>query len=57
MKKILIGCVVCNKLEVVSPPDLLSERMSEDPPFSHTGIDLPDHYSPRTMVNWTRPTF
>ena len=45
MKKILRGCVICNKLEgvsysSVSPPDLPNERTSEDPPFSHTGIDF-----------------
>ena len=45
VKKILRSCVVCNKLEgvsysSVSPPDLPSERTSEDPPFSHTGIDF-----------------
>ena len=45
VKKILRGCVVCNKLEgvpysSVPPPDLPSERTSEDPPFSHTGIDF-----------------
>lgn len=45
VKKILRSCVVCNKLEgvpyaSVPPPDLPSERTSEDPPFSHTGIDF-----------------
>ena len=45
VKKILRSCVVCNKLEgvlysSVPPPDLPSKRTSEDPPFSHTGIDF-----------------
>ena len=45
MKKIIRSCVTCNKLEglpysSVAPPDLPSIRSSDDPPFSHTGIDF-----------------
>lgn len=44
VKKILRSCVICNKLEGVPyssviPPDLPSFRTSDEPPFSHTGID------------------
>jgi len=44
VKKVLRKCVICNKVEgmpyaTVSPPDLPSFQVSEDPPFSHTGID------------------
>ena len=44
VKKIIKNCVICNRVEgmpyaTVSPPDLPSFRVSEDPPFSHTGVD------------------
>ena len=45
VKKVLKSCVICNKLEGVSylsvtPPDLPSFRTSDEPPFSHTGVDF-----------------
>lgn len=45
VKKMIKSCVTCNKLEglpyaSVAPPDLPSFRTSEDPPFSHTGVDF-----------------
>ena len=45
VKKILKSCVICNKLEGVPyssvvPPDLPSFQTSDEPPFSHTGIDF-----------------
>ena len=38
-------CVTCKKMDsvacpVVRPPDLLTTRVSDDPPFSHTGVDF-----------------
>ena len=45
VKTILCKCVVCKKLEGVPyhsqhPPDLPIFRVSEDPPFAHTGLDF-----------------
>ena len=45
VKKILKSCVICNKVEGVPyssvvPPDLPSFRTSDEPPFSHAGIDF-----------------
>ena len=46
VKKILLkSCVICTKLEgtpypSVIPPDLPGFRTSDEPPFTHTGIDF-----------------
>ena len=45
VKKSLRDCVVCRKVEGVpyrppSAPDLPNYRVSDDPPFSHTGLDF-----------------
>ena len=45
VKRVIKCCIVCNKLEgmpysSVMPPDLPSFRVSEDPPFTYTGIDF-----------------
>ena len=45
MKRILRKCVTCKRVEGVPytplpAPDLLMERVSLDPPFSHTGLDF-----------------
>ena len=45
VKGVIRGCVTCNKLEGMSyssvmPPDLPSFRVSEEPPFTHTGVDF-----------------
>ena len=45
VKRVLHACVLCKKIEGVpynprSIPDLPETRVSEDPPFSHTGIDF-----------------
>ena len=45
IKSILHSCVVCKKLEGLPydsppPPDLPACRVSEDPPFTHTGLDF-----------------
>ena len=45
LKRVIKCCIVCNKLEgmpysSVMPPDLPSFRVSEDPPFTYTGIDF-----------------
>ena len=44
-RKVIRSCVICRRLEgpsygSVPPPNLPSERVSEDPPFSHTGVDF-----------------
>ena len=44
-RKVVRACAVCKRIEglpypSVSPPDLPRERVSEDPPFSHIGIDF-----------------
>jgi len=44
-RKKVRACVICRKTEgppfqCASPLDLLLERVSEDPPFSHTGMDF-----------------
>jgi len=40
--KVIGSCVACRGLAYTtgSPPDLPTERVSEDPPFSHTGVDF-----------------
>ena len=43
-RKVIRSCVICRRLEghsygSVPPPDLPAERVSEDPPFSHVGVD------------------
>ena len=43
--KIVRWCTFCQKMDgsaypTVSPPDLPSDRVSEDPPFSHVGLDF-----------------
>ena len=45
VKKVLRKCVVCRKLEgypyrPCSTPDLPAERVSDAPPFTHTGLDF-----------------
>ena len=45
VKRVIKCCIVCIKLEgmpysSVMPPDLPSFRVSEDPPFTYTGIDF-----------------
>ena len=45
VKSILRSCVVCKKLEGLPyaspcPPDLPACRVSDDPPFAHTGLDF-----------------
>ena len=45
MRKIIKSCVVCQRLEgpsypTVPTPDLPFERVSEHPPFTHTGVDF-----------------
>ena len=45
MKGVIRHCVTCNKLEGMSyssvmPPDLPSFRVSEELPFTHTGVDF-----------------
>jgi len=42
---VIRSCVTCRRLEghsydPVPPPDLPVERVSEDPPFSHVGVDF-----------------
>lgn len=45
VKCTLRSCLICRRYEgspyaAVRPPDLPDIRVSEDPPFSHTGIDF-----------------
>ena len=45
VKRVLKKCVTCRKLEGLSyssysTPDLPSIRVSDDPPFTHTGVDF-----------------
>ena len=45
VRKMIKSCVVCCKLEgpshpLIPAPDLPSERVSDDPPFTHTGLDF-----------------
>ena len=45
VKRVLHSCVVCSRFEglpysSVNSPDLPELRVSEDPPFTHTGIDF-----------------
>ena len=45
VKKIVRRCVRCRKVEakhftLPQQPDLPEERVSDDPPFTHTGIDF-----------------
>ncbi|XP_065894371.1 uncharacterized protein [Dysidea avara] len=43
-RKVVRSCVTCRRLGhsygSVLPPDLPTERVLEDPPFSHTGVDF-----------------
>jgi len=44
-RKVIKSCVICRRLEghsygTVPSPDLPAERVSEDPPFSHVGVDF-----------------
>ena len=45
VKQIIRKCVTCKRMDgvaypVVKPPDLPTTRVSDDPPFSHTGVDF-----------------
>ena len=45
VKRVLKRCVICRKLEGLSyssysTPDLPNFRISDDPPFTHTGVDF-----------------
>lgn len=45
VKRIINKCVICRRYEGVSlpsslPPDLPEERVADDPPFTHTGLDF-----------------
>lgn len=45
VKRVLKRCVICRKLEGLpyssyNSPDLPSIRVSDDPPFTHTGVDF-----------------
>ena len=45
MRRVVHSCVICKKVEgvpysVTSSPDLPKFRVSEDPPFTHTGLDF-----------------
>ena len=45
IRKFIRSCVVCRRIEgnpytTGSPPDLPAERVSEDPPFLHVGVDF-----------------
>ena len=45
VKSVIRHCVTCNKLEGLSyssvmPPDFPSFRVSEEPPFTHMGVDF-----------------
>jgi len=47
-RKVVRACVICRRMEghsygFVPPPDLPAERISEDPPFSHVGVDFAVH--------------
>ena len=44
-RKVIRSCVICRRLKgpsygSVPPPNLPSERVSEDPPFSHTSVEF-----------------
>ena len=50
IKKVIRNCVLCRKLQgqPFQPgisPDSPAERVSEDPPFHHTGMDFAAPYS------------
>ena len=45
VKQVIQHCITCKKMDglaypAVNPPDLSSTRVSDDPPFSNTGIDF-----------------
>ena len=45
VKQIIGKCVTCKRMDgvaypVVRPPDLPTTRVSDNPPFSHTGVDF-----------------
>ena len=45
VKQVIKNCVICLRINGMpyksqSTPDLLSERVSEDPPFTHVGLDF-----------------
>ena len=55
VKSVLRSCVICLKLEglpysYTDSVDLPSDRVSEDPPFAHTGIDFAGPVYVRYMV-------
>ena len=45
MGKVVRWCTLCQRMDgsaypPVSPPDLPSDRVSDDPPFTHVGLDF-----------------
>ena len=58
VKQVIRHCVTCKKMDglaypTVNPPDLPSTRVSEDPPFSNTGVDFAGPlYVNRTMESF-----
>ena len=45
VRRLIRACVVCRKLEgpaypTIPAPDLPHERVSDHPPFTHTGVDF-----------------
>ena len=45
MRSVIRACIICQKYEgqpynLPHPPDLPQVRVSEDPPFTHTGLDF-----------------
>ena len=53
VKRVIKNCVICLRINGMpyksqSTPDLLSERVSEDPPFTHVGLDF---VGPLNIVN------
>ena len=61
VKKFVCSCVVCRKQEgtpysPLPPDDLPSNRVSEDPPFTHIGLDLPDRCMSKRRLQKTKVT-
>ena len=55
VKKTIRRCVLCRKLEGLayksqSTPDLPRIRVSEEPPFTHTGVDIAGPLYPTTQT-------